>query len=337
MTWRRALEAARKGDASGVADTLRAGSLRPDVACHEKSGDCLLHVIAGTPGAHVVLASVEAILADVNWQCRNFEFKTPLHEASQKKNVEAVAFLLSKGVDVDALKRSDWTPLMLACTKEGNLEVIRALVETGADVSLSNKDGWTPFHLASREGDVMAMEFLLHCDSDLWRTKSKTGRTPLHTAALAGRAEAVLWLLRRGQYEKDEKDSCGTTPLMDAIRANSEETVRLLLAAGHDPKVRDLMDRNCLHVAAHAGRKDVVQLLVKEAGMIVDEASQNGMRALHWAALEGQHEAVEELLELGADFQALDGKGRTVFAVAGQSGHRALSEFLSRWSSSCRN
>ena len=79
---------------------------------------------------------------------------------------------------MDALKRADWTPLMLACTKPGNGSIIAALLEGGADPSLQNKDGWTAFHLSARaaadegEESTLVLETLLRHDGSLWKTRS---------------------------------------------------------------------------------------------------------------------------------------------------------------------
>lgn len=76
--------------------------------------------------------------------------KSVLHEAAQNSHMECVRFLLEDvGIHPDSLKQGDWTPLMLACTKN-NLEIVQLLVSNGADVSLKNKDGWTAFHIACR-------------------------------------------------------------------------------------------------------------------------------------------------------------------------------------------
>lgn len=79
------------------------------------------------------------------------------------------------------MKRADWTPLMLACTKQ-NLDIIQILTENGASPTLRNKDGWNSFHLACREGNVAIVSHLLSKDPTLWQSKSRNDRTPLHTA-----------------------------------------------------------------------------------------------------------------------------------------------------------
>ncbi|CAI8031719.1 Ankyrin repeat domain-containing protein 16, partial [Geodia barretti] len=130
----------------------------------------------------------------------NTDGKTALHEAAQEGHVDCVRLLLGSGAQVDNLKKADWTPLMLACTKE-NLAVVEELVKNGASLSLVNKDGWTPFHIACRyiymiengvncaswknicrEGHTFIVKFLLDSDPGCWDRRSKNGRTPLHTA-----------------------------------------------------------------------------------------------------------------------------------------------------------
>jgi ankyrin repeat protein len=67
---------------------------------------------------------------------KNSEGKTPLHEAAQFLQFDVVKFLIDQNADrnvgqnvdktvgqnvveIDALKRADWTPLMLAATRTG--------------------------------------------------------------------------------------------------------------------------------------------------------------------------------------------------------------------------
>ena len=116
---------------------------------YPKSGDGILHVLSRA--GHVRL--IQELLEQESCQnVRNYEGKTPLHDASQCCRAEVVAALLgAAAAPVDALKQADWTPLMLACTKARNEEVVALLLAHGADPALRNKDGWTPFHLAARK------------------------------------------------------------------------------------------------------------------------------------------------------------------------------------------
>ncbi len=300
-----------------------------------KTGDTVLHV-ASRLGADEALEYLRRRVPGLNLSVQNLEGKTPLHEAAQARRESTVRWLLrGRGAaPVDPIKRADWTPLMLACTKADNLPVVAALVGAGADLTLANKDGWTAFHLACRVGDVEIMDHLLSASgsasgASCWDTRSKNGRTPLHSSAQAGDLRSLEWLLDRCPFPADEADSCGSTPLMDAVRSGRADCARLLIGREHRPGATDKMGRNCLHVACHAGRLELVDFLVGEHGMELGSASGNGMTPLHWAALEDQAPVVRALVEAGADVAVRDGRGRTALDVASASGCAQSAELLS--------
>lgn len=112
---------------------------------HKKSGDTALH-IAARIGCVEILRYLKD---DADFEQSNFDGKRPIHEAAQYGQLECLQFLIKIAVKIDCLKRADWTPLMLACTKN-NLEIIQYLIEAGADPKLRNKDGWNSFHIACR-------------------------------------------------------------------------------------------------------------------------------------------------------------------------------------------
>lgn len=85
---------------------------------------------------------------------------------------------------MDALKRADWTPLMLACTKSGPAacRCINALLTANANAHLRNKDGWTPLLIACRTGDDNAVNLLLKHLPQSINDRSNNGRSALHIA-----------------------------------------------------------------------------------------------------------------------------------------------------------
>ena len=239
---------------------------------HSRSGDSALHVAAraGHPGV------LEVLLAHgLGAEVRNLEGKTALHEAAQAGNLAAVSVLLNAGAEVDAIKRADWTPLMLACTKQDNTEVVQKLIEAGAGVGLKNKDGWTAWHLAVRTGDMNLLRLLLAVSPECWDTVSKNGRTPLHTACLAGHADVLdLLLSTPGQSGYiNAADSCGNTPLLESARGSHPDCMlRLKQQPELDLAVRDSMGRGVGHVAVQAGALQCLNLC-KEWGLLEDAHS----------------------------------------------------------------
>ena len=175
--WKKLLLRAHNGDKDDVRDILKANGGGVEAVtslCNPKTGDNVLHALCRYGGRPDMFEFIVDLCGDgAILGLGNFDGKTPLHEAAQCKNEPVVAYLLERGVEVDALKRADWTPLMLACTKSGNEGVVAALLEAGADPALQNKDGWTAFHLAARaeEEGTGVLEVLLRNDGRLWNTR----------------------------------------------------------------------------------------------------------------------------------------------------------------------
>ncbi|CAL4059029.1 unnamed protein product [Meganyctiphanes norvegica] len=254
---------------------------------------------------------------------QNGDGKRPLHSSVQSCNLLATKMLIDYNVEVNPLKRADWTPLMLACTRQ-SVPLISILLDHGADPLLVNKDGWSSFHVACREGNVEVLEHLLKVNSKLWNTVSKNGRAPLHTAALHGHEDVVNFLINNCGYPADQQDSCGNTPLMDAMRMGHRNIASLLLFQ-HNANInaRDKMGCSVLNVAAEAGQDDIVNWLVKDLGVHVNTLSNTtGMSALHSAAKEGHVLMLQTLVELGCNLNTKDNRGRNCLWLACGSRHK---------------
>nr|XP_023664626.1 ankyrin repeat domain-containing protein 16 isoform X2 [Paramormyrops kingsleyae]XP_023664627.1 ankyrin repeat domain-containing protein 16 isoform X2 [Paramormyrops kingsleyae]XP_023664628.1 ankyrin repeat domain-containing protein 16 isoform X2 [Paramormyrops kingsleyae] len=289
------------------------------VARLPRSGDTLLHYAARHGALDVLAFLVQDVGMDV--ELCNSDYKRALHEAASMGRGDCVHYLLARGAKVDCLKKSDWTPLMMACTRR-DLEVIRQLIEHWADPALKNKDGWNCFHIACREGDPSVVHCLLEASPEVWDTESTTLRSPLHTAAMHGCEEVVSVLLEKCSYRPDSRDSCGITPFTDALRNGHIGIAKLLLDKHQaSPSAADCMGAQPLHHASVTAQEGALRFLMQDLGVDVNaRATDIGLTALHYAAKEGHSNTVRTLFELGADLQAKDIKGRTALhmACAGQ-------------------
>ncbi|KAG9342230.1 hypothetical protein JZ751_016732 [Albula glossodonta] len=264
-----------------------------------RSGDTLLHYAARHGHLRILTFLIEEMEMDV--ELYNCDYKRALHEAVSMGQGECVSYLIAKGAKIDCLKKADWTPLMMACTRR-NLEVIRELMAHGADPALKNKDGWNCFHIACREGDPDVIQHLLLASPDVWRTESKIHRTPLHTAAMHGCEDVVRILLDR----------------------NGHITVAKMLLEKHQasPSAADCLGTQPLHQAALTAQQGALHFLVRDLGVDVNErATDMQLTALHYAAKEGHTDTIKTLLKLGADLQASDRKGRTALHTASGGQH----------------
>nr|XP_039248464.1 ankyrin repeat domain-containing protein 16-like [Styela clava] len=269
---------------------------------HKAAGDSVIHLSS----RHGFLDLVEYFhkIWNVSLYLKNLDGKTPLHEASANGHFDVAKYLLDCDVPVDSLKISDWTPLMLACTKEGNIKVVDLLVSSGANIHLINKDGWNCFHISCRLGDVDMVNYLLNLDGLIWKTVSNNGRTPLHTAAMHGKKEVLDILMQKCDSRLDEQDSCGSTPLMEAVKGGHLHLAKNLIRNGARIEKLDNLGRNVLHIAAECGKMDVIKYLVLECHMDPnarpDFEANFSHTALDWARKEDQMGAVEVLVNLGA-------------------------------------
>ncbi len=137
---------------------------------------------------------------------------------------------------LDVLKKSDWTPLMMACTKFGNLKVVRFLVDNGARLDLVNKDGWNAVFLAGRTGDIEMFKFLVEKHPKGLKQVSKNGRYTINTILQHGHSALLSYLLEN--HEKETVDSIQrASAILDAAICPNPEIFKVLskhFSSGHD-------------------------------------------------------------------------------------------------------
>ena len=75
--------------------------------------------------------------------------ETPLIDAINKGEVEAIKKLIESGADVNEVSTNGMTPLLTA-VKNNQLEVIEILLAKGANINATNKRGMTALQIAER-------------------------------------------------------------------------------------------------------------------------------------------------------------------------------------------
>ena len=89
--------------------------------------------------------------------------------------------LIESGVDVECRDEYEWTPLMMAASKD-DIEMIELLLDKGANIDhKANVDGWTALHQAANYLKNRAVKLLIKRGADT-HIKNNDGKTALDVA-----------------------------------------------------------------------------------------------------------------------------------------------------------
>ncbi len=156
---------------------------------------------------------------------------SPLTAAAMGGQAEVVAFLLDKGLKIDARNKQGETALM-AAARAGRAEVIKLLLDRGADVNARDAQRGTALNSAvSLRGHLEAARVLLERGADIEARDTPANRTILMHAAQSGDLGVVKLLLERGA-QVNARDVHGDTALSLARGKDIEEIEKVLKAHG---------------------------------------------------------------------------------------------------------
>jgi len=235
-----------------------------------------------------------------------------------------IQWFLDKGVNVNAISRTGYTPLHLSASN-GQLEIVKLLLDRCANIEAKNKDDDTPLHFASKNGHLEVVKLLLDRDANI-EAKDIWDYTSLHLAALKGDLKVVKLLLDKGaNIEVKEKDN--DTPLHWASKNGHLEVVKLLLDKGANIEARNKNDDTPLHFAAWDGHLKIVKLLL-DKGANIEARNKLDDTPLHRAAENGHLKVVKLLLDRGANIEAKNKYGKIPFDVTRR---QEIKDFLKTW------
>ena len=181
----------------------------------------------------------------------------------------------------------------------GRPQQVRALLEDGLDPNGAQADGMTALHWAAHRDNLETAELLLEFGADP-DAQNRYGVTPLYLACVNGNGAMVGLLVTAGANPNGVQRG-GETVLMTAARTGNVDAVRVLLDHGAEVGARETVGgQTALMWAAAEGHAGVVRLLIK-SGASVEARLASGFTPLLFAVREGRIEAMQALLEAGAD------------------------------------
>ena len=249
-------------------------------------------VDAAQRGDKALAQSLIAAKADINASAG--DGMTALHAAAYNGDADLVAILLKAGANTKVTTRVDSaTPLFMAA-KGGNAPIVGALLKAGGDANDANSNGTTALMAAAASGSVEAVRLLLDAGADVNKKENTNGQTALMFAAALNRGPAIRLLLGRGADAK--------------VTTKVQRLGRILIDANGDnipTPGTETRSQNAQEQAAAVRNRAAAQDRVFGAQVM------GGMTALHFAARDGQMEAIAALTEGGVDVNLVSASNKT--------------------------
>lgn len=267
-----------------------------------------------------------------------------LQQAVRSNAIDCVRALLAAKAHLKA--DGGGRPPLLVAAGLGRDVIVRELLKAGARVDGGDKDGTTPLIVASAHGHLGAVQALLKAGADV--DHADTDEDSAITSALdAGYARVVEALLRGGSsfsFRTDQNERAFVTQCKDGhtavvelylkhhVSANTEVNGTSALVAasaqGSVTLVGDLLKAGArvegsspsvltpLIAASAAGNGPVVKLLLASGANVSARVKRTGYTALHFAAITGSRDVLEDLVAAKAPIDAIAKDGVAPLDIA---------------------
>lgn len=233
---------------------------------------------------------------------------TALHWAVRNDHREVVKLLIEKaGAEkhrlIETADCRGRTPILVAAGNQ-RLRVARLLIRNGADVCATDGNGEGVVSLLSRFDDGPTLYQYVIQVARVSLGQFYEFESPVEAAGVVG--ECVRPVCTRG--------------LFAAVKEGHWDNVAVLVNLfGADVGAIDEVGDTLLHIAARGGFWRIICTIVDDSPLFradVDQRNFNGDTPLH-VALRGRHaDAVEVLIDRGADVNAVDGGGYSPLSIA---------------------
>jgi ankyrin repeat protein len=269
---------------------------------------------------------------------RNRDGQTLLHLAVPGNNIRLIAYLINKGLDIDATDGLGNTPLCIAAFQNGLESILRYLIKRHATLDHRNDKHHSALMIAMGRGYAEYVNILLDAGAEIQTTDGlETPLTLCHDAIERFPEEAEAFrriearLLVKGAHPDPYINDLHWTPLFQTVTRPQNGKIKahleLLLKLGANVNHRDKNGRTVLMLACSTGRGEIAQKLLNNYAN-PDLIDVYGWSALMFAVYYNHVRIVHMLLEHGADVNATSDKGLTALKIANQYNRTLLAELL---------
>jgi serine/threonine-protein phosphatase 6 regulatory ankyrin repeat subunit B len=279
--------------------------------------------------------------------------------ALRNKDTHKAKNLIMQGANVNYQEIGTlWSPILIA-TKEENLEIIKLLAHKGADLDKGDRFGTTAVHFAAERENIEIIEFLIqkHCDINKC---NKFKQTAMHLAVQAQAHDSIKFLLDNGanlhaedihrdtpahyliilakKQENVSKDKTNLTNiLVEELEFLRENGADLSLENSSGKSALDNLEEyfdaetalgENLLTAIRSKIVSKVNYLVDKGANINYAEIESGRQPIHHAAIAGNLEILQLLLDKGVNPSSQDKYGSTAIDYAIELGNQEVVDFL---------
>ncbi|MFB3895748.1 MAG: ankyrin repeat domain-containing protein [bacterium] len=242
---------------------------------------------------------------------------TLLMEAVSQQDLKTVKQILAKGVEVNAHDNiSGATALMSADTA-----AIPLLLAYGANINAKDNSGATALMRAASKGDFDIVDLLITHGADI-HAQDNNGETALTYALMQYNTVdtdiiKIIKLLLSPSVKLYEKDHSYNSVIPYALA--KPVIAKILFTAGVDPNTKNSFGETGLFIAVHVDSTEAVNTLLQH-GANIDSRDYLGWTPLMFASALGNNRVVQTLLVNGAKINATNNYGETALMWAARCG-----------------
>ncbi|KAI1497170.1 hypothetical protein F5X99DRAFT_30200 [Biscogniauxia marginata] len=231
----------------------------------------------------------------------------------------------SHGADIDQKDQDGITPLLREA-KEGNYLAVSWLLAQGADVQIRDTGYFTPLIHAAKKGHEAITRELIQAGSDIEAKGGFINTSSLSFAAAYGHTSVMELLLAKGA-DVESTNWQGMTPLLFAASNGHDAGVELTLSKGCRIEAENEDGCTALSLALYNRRYSTAKLLLQH-GANIESRNNSGMTLLIQVVQDGWEVGLELLLSHDADIEARDKYGTTALYFAVLERDEVMAEML---------
>ena len=277
-----------------------------------KGATCIQNAVAGGCSKDM-LETIVSHGADVN--VTNNNDVTALMTACRNGNKDATNVFLNAGADPNVADANGETCLHYAAQNDSCTEDLQAIISHGVDVNAKDKNNVTALMIASLKGNLDAINILLNAEADASICNAESD-TCLHYATFGDCSSEVLQAIICHAADVNAANKYSQTPLQIACQEGAEDAIIVLLNAGADPNFAGPNGDTCLHYVARKFSSPEVLKAIISHGVDVYATDKDNRTALMIACMKGNINAINVLLNAGADLKIADAGANTCLHYA---------------------